>query len=393
MNYMMKYLLMMNVIVLFALNGFAQAGSSGFTLEGTLDKLEDGTMLYLRTNNYVGKCDTLATGKSKGNSFKLTGKLLPEQVGREYAFSIDEKDQRYKKVYGKNIKIYPDNSKMKLSGKLGDKIVITGSPIHTDFMEYSEFIDKKLNVYLNEFVKPVYREFEKKLKADTAADAKAILDGANAFMKYMSKKDIDYSQEWMKSHGASLFAPSLAFVGASYKTTLAENEAMYAVLNEKAQNTYYGRKLKAEIDIQKKVAVGNILPFVTLKNVKGQQLSLQQIAAANELTVVDFWAFWCGPCRASFPHLKDIYDRYKDKGFTVYSVSVDTTYKNWVDALNKEQLPWNNVIVDKPELHNELYGIKAIPTYFLIDKKGKIIGHWVGDMDALEPIIKQYLKL
>lgn len=391
MNYMMKYLLMMNVIVLFALNGFAQAGASGFTLEGNLDKLEDGTMLYLRTNEY-GKCDTLATGKSKGNSFKLTGKLLPEQVGREYSFSIDEKDPRYKRM-GRNIKIYLDNSKMRLSGKLGDKIDISGSPIHNDYMEYNEFIDKKLNVYLNEFVKPVYREFEKKLKADTAAGAKATLDGASAFMNYMSKKNTDYSQEWMRSHGASLFAPSLAFVGASYKTTLSENEAMYAVLSEKAQNTYYGRKLKADIDVQKKVGVGNIIPFVTLKNVEGKQVSLEQVAAANELTVVDFWAFWCKPCRASFPHLKEVYNRYKDKGFAVYSVSVDTTYKYWVDALNKEQLPWSNVIVDNPDQHNELYGIKAIPTCFLIDKKGKIIARWVGDMSALEPTIKQYLKL
>ena len=392
MNYMLKYLLIVNVIVLSALNGFAQAGAPGFTLEGTLDGLEDGTVLYVRTANYVGQRDTLASGKSKGNSFKLAGKLLPEQLGREYILSIDAKDARYKKVYtGKDITLYIDNSSMNLKGKVGEKITISGSPIHDDFMTYNEFLDKKLNVYLNEFVKPVYREFEKKLKADTAANAKPILEGASAFMTYMSHKKKDYSVEWMKAHSASLFAPSL--ISLTYMNTLSQNEAMYAGFSEKAQNSYYGRKLKAEIEAQKKVAVGSIIPFVTLKNLEGKQLSLEQVAAANELTVVDFWAYWCGPCRANFPHLKDVYNRYKDKGFTVYAISIDTSYKQWVDAVKQEKLIWNNVVLDKLGQEAELYGIKAVPTSFLIDKKGKIIAHWVGSMNDLEPIIKQYLKM
>lgn len=392
MNYMLKYLLMVNVIVLSVLNGFAQVSASGFTIEGSLDGLEDGTVLYLRTANYVGKRDTLASGKSKEKSFKLTGKLLPEQLGREYILSIDAKDARYKKIYsGKDITIYLDNSNMKVNGKLGDKVAISGSQIHEDFLTYNEFLDKKLNVYLNEFVKPLYKEFEKKLKADTAANAKPILEGANAFMSYMSHKKKDYSLEWMKGHGTSLFAPSLTSL--TYTNTLSQNEAMYAGFSEKVQQSYYGRKLKAEIDAQKKVVVGSIIPFVTLKNSERKELSLEKIAAENELTVVDFWAYWCGPCRANFPHLKDVYNRYKDKGFTVYAISIDTSYKQWVEAVKQEKLTWNNVVLDKLGQEAELYGITAVPTSFLLDKKGKIIAHWVGSMDDLEPIIKQHLKL
>src|ERR1044072_9498398 len=177
MNHMLKCLLLLNVIVLSVLSGWAQAG---FTLEGTLDGLEDGTLMYVRTANYIGKRDTLAINKSKGNSFKLVGKLLPEQLGREYVLSIDVKDARYRKVYtGKDITIYLDNSMMKVSGKVGEKLTISGSQIHADYIAYNEFLDKKLNLYLDEFVKPMYKEFEKKLNADTAANAKPILEGAS----------------------------------------------------------------------------------------------------------------------------------------------------------------------------------------------------------------------
>jgi thiol-disulfide isomerase/thioredoxin len=389
---MMKYLIMVNVIVLSALNGTAQKSASGFTVEGTLDGLEDGTVMYVRTANYIGRRDTLTSGKSKGNSFKLAGKVVPEELGREFVLSIDIKDARYKKVYtGKDMTIYLDNSNMKVSGKVGDKVTISGSQIHEDFVAYNEFLDKKLNVYINEFVKPVYKEFEKKLKADTAANAKPILEGASAFMSYMSHKKKDYSLEWMKTHGASLFAPSLTLL--TYTNTLLQNEEMYAGFSEKAQHSYYGIKLKADIDAQKNVTVGSIFPFITLKNTEGKQLSLEEIAAENELTVVDFWAYWCGPCRANFPHLKDVYSRYKDKGLNVYAISIDTTYKPWIDAVKQEKLTWNNVVLDKLGQENELYGIKAVPTSFLIDKKGKIIAHWVGSMNDLEPIIKQYLKM
>jgi thiol-disulfide isomerase/thioredoxin len=120
---------------------------------------------------------------------------------------------------------------------------------------------------------------------------------------------------------------------------------------------------------------------------------LEKIAAENELTVVDFWAYWCGPCRANFPHLKDVYNRYKDKGLAVYAISIDTSYKQWVEAIKQEKLTWNNVVLDKLGQEAELYGITAVPTSFLLDKKGKIIAHWVGDMSTLEPTIKQYLKM
>src|SRR5215207_9001208 len=102
---LLKYLLPVMVFIVSNAIGYGQQ-PAGFSITGTLEGLQDGTMLYLRTTNYIGKRDTIASGRSQGNRFTLTGKLQPENVGRDYCVTIDAKDQRYKKIYNKDMLLY-----------------------------------------------------------------------------------------------------------------------------------------------------------------------------------------------------------------------------------------------------------------------------------------------
>lgn len=102
-------------------------------------------------------------------------------------------------------------------------------------------------------------------------------------------------------------------------------------------------------------------------------------------TLIDFWASWCGPCRASFPHLRKMHEQYGEKVKFV-SLSVDTKEADWQQAMKEEGLPWPQFLASKElsKAIGDLYGITAIPTFLLVDAEGRIVfsGHSSGELEA-----------
>ena len=99
------------------------------------------------------------------------------------------------------------------------------------------------------------------------------------------------------------------------------------------------------------------------------------IIAEHQYTLVDFWASWCGPCRAEMPNVVEAYNRYHDKGFEVVGISLDEDKKAWVAAIDKLQMPWPQ-LSDLKGWNCEgavLYKIQSIPSNLLVDQDGKIV--------------------
>jgi peroxiredoxin len=127
------------------------------------------------------------------------------------------------------------------------------------------------------------------------------------------------------------------------------------------------------VDKMKATAIGQISPEIELPNPDGQIIKLSSLR--GKYVLVDFWAKWCGPCRKENPNVVRAYQKYKDKGFDVFGVSLDRNKEDWVQAINEDGLTWTHVsdlkYFDSKAAHD--YNISAIPFSILLDPEGKII--------------------
>tara|TARA_B110000483_G_scaffold169907_1_gene200948 strand:- start:228 stop:1370 length:1143 start_codon:yes stop_codon:yes gene_type:complete len=137
-------------------------------------------------------------------------------------------------------------------------------------------------------------------------------------------------------------------------------------------------KVKEEQNTRKELGIniGAIAPEINLKGPNGDLISLSSLK--GKVVLLDFWASWCRPCRAENPNVVRLYNKYKDKGFTVYSVSLDQNKDKWLAAIVQDQLNWSNHVSELTGWKSSAgakYGISSIPKTFLINKKGEITGY------------------
>ncbi len=141
------------------------------------------------------------------------------------------------------------------------------------------------------------------------------------------------------------------------------------------------------------VKQGSEAPNINLPNPDGKNIDLKSLR--GKVVLLDFWASWCGPCRRENPNVVNVYNKYKDKGFTVYSVSLDRPggLENWKAAIAADKLSWPNHVSDLQHWNSiagRTYGIQSIPMSYLLNKEGVIVGTNLRG-EALEPAIKNIL--
>ena len=149
---------------------------------------------------------------------------------------------------------------------------------------------------------------------------------------------------------------------------------------KKIEEQLAAEELKKQQALKSQMAAENIqpgkmAPVITMADTSGKK-KLSVADLKGQYVLLDFWASWCGPCRQENPNVVRMYEKYKDKGFTVYSVSLDTQKKNWITAIAKDKLTWPNHVSELKGWGTSVladYGISGIPFTVLLDKEGKII--------------------
>ena len=140
--------------------------------------------------------------------------------------------------------------------------------------------------------------------------------------------------------------------------------------------------------------IGKMAPDLAFSSPDGKVIPLSSLR--GKMVLVDFWASWCLPCRMENPNVVKVYQQYKDanftegKGFTIYSVSLDTKQSRWTDAIQEDGLVWENHVSDLKGWYSDaakIYQISAIPTNFLLNGDGVIIARDLR-AETLESMIK-----
>jgi peroxiredoxin len=377
----MRYLLV-TIILCIAVIACQQPGSkksvsanadSSYTITGKIEGLDSG-WVYLM--NRQANSETPDSAMVMNGFFTFAGKATVPQFCLLGVPNNGHKEFR--------LGFFVDNSQIHITGKKDSvsDAIITGSATQD---EYKNFIASR---------KPLSEEEEKLSKLYEMASAKKdtrLTDSLEKVFDVFSKKEKDFIQDYAKQHPASYVAALQVYQNFSYNPEVGQLDSIYSTFDTSIQNSYYGNKIKNVLDIAKKTAIGNAAPEFAQNDAAGKPISLSSFK--GKYVLVDFWASWCGPCRAENPNVVKAYQKFHQKGFDILGVSLDEKKDKWEEAIKKDNLNWNQVS-DLQGWKNsvaELYGVQGIPMNFLIDKEGKIVGKGLRGED-LEKRLAEVLK-
>lgn len=346
----------------------------GFTIYGKLNGVDTGNVI-MRTDN--GQ-ELIAQGRIEFGKFKLTGHVKePVKCTITMNFNYEA------------IPIFLENASYNL---LIDNspftYKLTGGLLNEEFMTYINTIMGFYEGYSE--IESIRRKYPQ--DSDTG-NLRMIRDKLDSSLAFLNHSVVKITGKLVKENAHSYMAPRMISNLLLFQKSNADiARRYYFMLDEKIKSSSEAKYLERQIEnIMTTPKVGTDFPAFTLSNEKGEDFSFIKPSKGGYL-LLNFWATWCGPCLQEFPSMVKIYKNFKDKGFEMINISIDTDKKRWLKYITLNKYPWLQLIdnVGTDSSIAKIYRINSIPANFLIDDNMKIIAFDLSNQELNEFLNEKY---
>lgn len=343
-------------------------------------------------------CQQTVSGKIKGGNGKTIYLYNDKSNTPEDSVALKADESFSMPVKGKDKAIYAlilqDNDQPMLFTSGKENVVVNAAvstfPVAQSFKGDEDA--KAMQAYQQAFQPLIGKAQELNVEArgirgDDEAAKEAFRKKADAFGAEVTKTGVAF----VEKHPHNLASVWLMLNELRNRVDPQQMEQLFTSLDKPLQQSKYGEAIGQYLHAARLNGIGIEADDFTQNDVTGKPVSLKSFR--GKYVLVDFWASWCGPCRAENPNVVAAYNKFKDKNFTILGISLDKDKNPWTHAIEKDGLAWTQVS-DLKGWENAVavqYGIQSIPANMLVGPDGKIVARNLRG-EALEAKLDELLN-